>query len=162
VSFVAGDRVSVRAADGGQRVGLVTWRRLLRNESTGQVRELFEVALFDGSVLRGVPAGSLTARPWAPAERERAAREVVERVAAGALGPGGAVADEGQRREAAGVWVAICELLRQRGLAFGEGGAVEVPEDLVRLCLKAVLDRDVATPLSEVDEGPEWLLDQPQ
>jgi len=34
---------------------------------------------------------------------------------------------------------------------------VDVPEDLVRLCLEAILDRDVPTPLSEVDEGPEWL-----
>ena len=158
VSFVLGDRVSVWLEDAGRRDGVVVWRRLLRKEATGETRELFAVELADGSVVQGVPAGRLTARAWGPGEREAAACELVDRVAGWSYGPAeGSVADAGQRREAARLWVAICELLRARGLAFGPGGKVDVPEDLVRLCVEAILDRDVPTPLEEVDEGPEWL-----
>jgi hypothetical protein len=82
----------------------------------------------------------------------------VDRVAGWSYGPAeGSVADAAQRREAARLWVTIGELLRAKGLAFGPGGKVDVPEDLVRLCLEAILDRDVPIPLGEVDEGPEWL-----
>jgi len=144
--------------DASQRDGVVAWRRVLRQEATGQTRELFTVELTDRRVVRGVAADRLAARPWGPGERETEACELVDRVAPWAYGPAnGSVADAGQRREAARLWVAICDLLRDRGLAFGPGGKVDVPEDLVRLCLEAILDRDVPTPLSEVDEGPEWL-----